>query len=93
MTFAVPMRVRTGPSALLSMVHCTFAGAPVCTVHHSSTLAPGRTSTSTGAVTMGGSKIRKETVMHWSIQKRNHHLPPRGDCQKFLMKLTTQSSF
>ena len=57
--FAVPMRVRTGPRVLLSMVHCTFAGAPVFTVHHSATLEPGRTSTVAGAVTVGDSKREK----------------------------------
>ena len=55
MTFTAPMRVRTGPSVLLSMVHCTFAGAPVLTVHHNSTLEPDRTSFVAGAVTLGGS--------------------------------------
>ena len=53
------MRVTTGPRVLLSMIHCTFAGATVCTVHQSANLEPERTSTAAGAVTMGDSK-RKE---------------------------------
>lgn len=59
MTLAVPIRVTTGPRVLLSMIHCTFAGATVCTVHQSATLEPERTSTVAGAVTVGDSK-RKE---------------------------------
>lgn len=58
-TFAVPIRVTTGPRVLLSMIHCTLAGASVCTVHQRATLEPERTSTVAGAVTVGDSK-RKE---------------------------------
>lgn len=58
-TLAVPIRVTTGPRVLRSMIHCTFAGAPVFTVHQRAALEPGRTSTVAGAVTAGDSE-RKE---------------------------------
>ena len=56
MTLAVPIRVTTGPRVLLSIIHCTFAGAPVWTVHQRATLEPERTSTVAGAVTLGDSR-------------------------------------
>ena len=61
-TFDVPIRVTTGPRVLMFMVHCTFAGAPVCTIHQSATLEPERTSTVAGVVIVGESK-REEWVV------------------------------
>lgn len=55
-TLVVPIRVMTGPRALLSMIHCTWAGALVSTVHQRVTLEPDRTSMVAGAVTVGDSK-------------------------------------